>query len=117
MQTRLEKLRTTLRLEWGELSTQLGLSRSMLDQVRKGQRNLSIKALRRLEEVERSAGILPPAPPPPTAVAPAQDRPSKNLKISDKGDSEGDALKEIAWLLREATERLDRYLSERDGKL
>ena len=62
MERRLQHLRQVLRLEWGELAEKLDLSRAMLDFVRKGQRNLSFKALNRLEEVEREAGIAIPAP-------------------------------------------------------
>jgi transcriptional regulator with XRE-family HTH domain len=62
MNARLQRLREVLRLEWGELAERLGLSRSMLDFVRKGQRNLSFKALSRLEDVERCAGFTPPPP-------------------------------------------------------
>jgi hypothetical protein len=43
-------------MEWGELATHLGMSRAMLDFVRKGRRNLSFPALRRLEDAEREAG-------------------------------------------------------------
>jgi len=61
MQERLETLRFALRYQWGELAEHLGLSRSMLDQVRKGQRQLSFKALTRLEQAEQAAGITPAA--------------------------------------------------------
>jgi len=64
---RLQTLRFALRLEWGELANRLDMSRSMLDFVRKGQRNLSFGALHRLEELERSAGLL--NGPVPTGVA------------------------------------------------
>lgn len=78
-----------MRLEWGELATRLGLSRSMLDMVRKGQRNLSFKALFRLEEAERKAGILPPV----TAILPPGTAPEtssmKKHKISEKGGGKG----------------------------
>lgn len=47
-------------MEWGELAIHLGLSRSMMDFVRTGKRQLSFKALRRLEQAEISAGITPP---------------------------------------------------------
>lgn len=57
MHNRLETLRQALRLQWGELAARLNLSRSMLDQVRRDRRKLSIKAIRRLEEAERDAGI------------------------------------------------------------
>ena len=57
MNQRLQRLRETLKLEWGELAEHLGMSRAMLDFVRKGQRNLSFPALRRLEQAEREAGF------------------------------------------------------------
>lgn len=64
MHQRLQRLKLALKVEWGELAGHLGMSRAMLDFVRKGQRNLSIKASRRLEEVERAAGLSPPQVPP-----------------------------------------------------
>ena len=60
MNERLQRLREALRMEWGELAKHLKMSRAMLDFSRKGQRNLSFKAIRRLEEAERQAGIAPP---------------------------------------------------------
>ena len=78
-----------MRLEWGELATRLGLSRSMLDMVRKGQRNLSFKALDRLEQAELEAGIFPPQP----ASEPPRSEPGtdsiKNLSNSGKGSGKG----------------------------
>ena len=71
MNSRLQRLREILRLEWGELADHLGMSRAMLDFVRKGQRNLSFPALRRLEEAERAAGISPPVVPTVSAPTPA----------------------------------------------
>lgn len=117
MNARLQQLRETLRMEWGELASHLGISRSMLDFVRKGQRNLSFPALRRLEEAERAAGILPPPKPESPDIAvpkPPAESAAKNVKNPKPG---GDPLREIAWLLREAANRMDAYLEERDGKL
>ena len=58
MDKRLQILRETLRLQWGELAQRMRISRSMLDQVRAGKRALSYKAIRRLEQVEIEAGVL-----------------------------------------------------------
>jgi transcriptional regulator with XRE-family HTH domain len=63
MEKRLQKLRETLKFEWGELAHHLDLSRSMLDQVRKGKRHLGMKAMRRLEQAEGAAGIIPHSAP------------------------------------------------------
>jgi transcriptional regulator with XRE-family HTH domain len=71
--SRLQRLREILRLEWGELADHLGMSRAMLDFVRQGQRNLSFPALRRLEEAERAAGISPPVVTTVSAQPPAPD--------------------------------------------
>ena len=59
MKERLERLKTGLSLEWGELAELLDVSRSMLDHVRNGIRSFGPKAIRRLEQAEREAGILP----------------------------------------------------------
>jgi transcriptional regulator with XRE-family HTH domain len=59
MNERLQKLKEALRMDWGELAAHLRMSRSMLDFARKGQRNLSFKAVRRLEELEREVGLIP----------------------------------------------------------
>lgn len=78
-----------MRLEWGELATRLGLSRSMLDMVRKGQRNLSFKALDRLEQAERDAGILPSPPAAHAPVSAPETSSMKKHKISEKGEGKG----------------------------
>lgn len=57
MNTRLEVLKKSMKLSWGELAETLGVSRSMVDQVRKGTRVFGPKAVRRLEELEVQAGI------------------------------------------------------------
>lgn len=56
---RLDKLRVTLQLNWAEVAAQVGLSESMLYQVKAGKKNLSDKAIFRLEQAERSAGLAP----------------------------------------------------------
>jgi len=57
-----------MRLEWGELATLIGINRTMLHYVRKGERHLSIKALRRLEQAERAAGIATAPSPEPEII-------------------------------------------------
>jgi len=110
MEERLQLLRQKLRLEWGQLAERLGLSRAMLDFVRKGQRNLSFKALNRLEDAERAAGILPP--PPPIDVIKEDEEPpaQKDEIISDR-----DELRAIAIALRDLCTRINR-LEERMNK-
>lgn len=56
---RLDKLRVTLQLNWSEIAAKVGLSESMLYQVKAGKKNLSDKAIYRLEQAERSAGLAP----------------------------------------------------------
>jgi transcriptional regulator with XRE-family HTH domain len=51
---RLETLRKSLNLNYGELAEALDLSRSMLDFIRSGKRKPSPKILRKMEELERS---------------------------------------------------------------
>lgn len=58
MQVRLQKLKTALHVEWGELAQRLGVSRSLVDQARKNTRQFGPKTMRRLMDVERQAGIL-----------------------------------------------------------
>lgn len=82
-------MREVLRLEWGELAEQLDMSRSMLDFIRKGQRNPSFKALNRIEQAEREAGILPPIPSPKTPVFDPEETPIKNSTILEKGSDKG----------------------------
>jgi transcriptional regulator with XRE-family HTH domain len=110
MEERLQLLRQKLRLEWGQLAERLGLSRAMLDFVRKGQRNLSFKALNRLEDAERAAGILPP--PLPIDVIKEDEEPpaQKNEIISDREE-----LRAIAIALRDLCTRINR-LEERMNK-
>lgn len=57
---RLDLLRKTNSLSWGELCDLLKISRTMIHYVRSGQRQLSEKAMWRLSEAERTAGIMPP---------------------------------------------------------
>ena len=57
---RLDRLRVTLQLNWAEIAAKVGLSESMLYQVKAGKKNLSDKAVYRLEQAEREAGLLEP---------------------------------------------------------
>jgi transcriptional regulator with XRE-family HTH domain len=103
MDERLQKLRAALRMEWGQLAAHLGMSRAMLDFVRKGQRNLSFPALARLEEAERSAGITPPI----LAVReapPSYETPQEKVEISAPEME----LHAIASALRELCQRVER---------
>jgi transcriptional regulator with XRE-family HTH domain len=67
-----------LRLEWGELAARLGMSRAMLDFLRKGQRKPSFRTLDSIEAAEREAGLTPPPAvvretPEPYAARPEND--------------------------------------------
>lgn len=115
MNARLQRLREVLRLEWGELASHLGVSRSMLDFVRKGQRNLSFPALRRLEEAERAAGILPPTPsvPAPETVPPGElSSPLKNLKVSGRKSDHAAEIRAILAEVDSIKARLERLLND-----
>lgn len=57
MNARLEKLKKTLVLEWGEIAKHLGVTRSMLDKVRKGERQAGPQLERRIIEAEIEAGL------------------------------------------------------------
>lgn len=60
MEKRLESLKIALHLEWGELADLLGISRSMLDQTRKGRRAFGPHIMRKLQQAEVEAGIREP---------------------------------------------------------
>jgi transcriptional regulator with XRE-family HTH domain len=62
--TRLEGLKESLTLTWGELSKRLQISRAMLDFMRTGDRHPSPKMLRRIMELETEAGLTHPVPSP-----------------------------------------------------
>ena len=55
MNERLETLRYSLGLEWGELAKRLGISRSMIGFIRKGDRRPSAALLLRISELEQQA--------------------------------------------------------------
>lgn len=57
MENRLKILKKTLNMGWGELASAMGVSRSMLDQVRNGKRCFGPKAMRQLEALEERAGL------------------------------------------------------------
>lgn len=67
---RLKILHVRTQKTWEELAKDLGLSVSMIYQVARGSTKLSAKAVYRLEQVERAAGIEPP----PVTVEAAIDR-------------------------------------------
>lgn len=54
---RLDRLRQALVLEWGELAARLGINRTMLHYLRKGQRAPSQKLERRIQELEHELGL------------------------------------------------------------
>lgn len=58
--SRIENLRIKTDRTWAQMSDVLGLGVSMLMMVKSGKRGLSAKALYRLENAEREAGIAPP---------------------------------------------------------
>jgi transcriptional regulator with XRE-family HTH domain len=60
---RLQNLRLKKQLTWERLAVSLDLTVSMLFQVKAGNRNLSDKALYRLEQAEIAAGLRPPPSP------------------------------------------------------
>ena len=54
---RLDSLKVKLNLSWKEVAEKLGLSVSMLMQIKAGSRNLGANSFFRLCEVERAAGL------------------------------------------------------------
>ena len=58
---RLQKLRLKKQFTWEQLADMVGLTASMLYQVKRGERGLSDKALYRLEQAEIVAGLRSPA--------------------------------------------------------
>ena len=79
---RLETLKRELSLDWGELATRLGISRSMLDQTRKSKRSFGPQIMRRLIQTEIEAGLTPPRPlkrVPPAAKADPEARHQMDL--------------------------------------
>lgn len=57
---RIEKLRILTQLNWAEVAARLGLSESMIYQVKSGRRSMSSKSLYRLAAAETAAGIMTP---------------------------------------------------------
>ena len=55
MNKRLETLRYSLGLEWGELAEKLGISRAMIGFIRNGKRKPSAALLLRISELEQKA--------------------------------------------------------------
>ena len=110
MNDRLRTLRFALRLEWGELAKRLDMSRSMLDFVRKGQRNLSFGALHRLEDLERSVGLL--KDPVPTGVA-MESQGAYNTAPDRKEVNKLEAIQEIKRI-RESLDKLEKLIGGGD---
>lgn len=86
--SRLDALRAALTMNWGELADHLRISRSMLDFMRKGERNPSPQMLRSLMDAERAAGIGPPtsAPPAPPHEPAIQRSPSRGAAEPAQND-------------------------------
>ena len=82
MQERLEILRKTRRFQWGELADHLGISRSMLDQIRKGTRAPGPKLARKIESSEVEVGIYIHSIP-----GRSRDRPEKQRESSESHES------------------------------
>ena len=61
MKARLDRLRDSLMLSWGELQNRLDISESMLYFIKKGARNPSPKLMRRIVELEQEAGLSKPS--------------------------------------------------------
>lgn len=101
---------------WEQVAKVLGVSTPAMSQWKTNKTKPSKKAIFRLEQAEREAGILPPIPPPKTPPLAPEWPPLKNSTISEKGTVKGDELLDIAGLLREAAERLEAYHRGRKGK-
>ncbi len=61
MQKRLQNLKESLNLEWGELAKHLGVSRAMLDFCRKGERKAGPKFMRRIVDAEAALASQKPS--------------------------------------------------------
>lgn len=112
MNQRLQRLREVLKLEWGELATHLGMSRAMLDFVRNGQRNLGFPALRRLEQAEKEAGIVPTVDAPLLGKLAQQKKMTIRETVPAYGDRDAE-MREAIRLIRDGLEMLERSLGER----
>lgn len=55
MKERLENLKKTLGVTWGEVAEYIGISRSMLDFLRSGERSAGNKTLQQMENAEARA--------------------------------------------------------------
>lgn len=55
MKERLENLKKTLGVTWGEVAEYIGISRSMLDFLRSGERSAGNKTLQQMENAEERA--------------------------------------------------------------
>ena len=56
---RLERLRVHTQSTWGQVAERIGITTSMLYQVKRGDRQLSSKAIFRLEMAEKEARLMP----------------------------------------------------------
>jgi transcriptional regulator with XRE-family HTH domain len=104
LDTRLAALREALRLEWGQLAERLGVSRAMLDFMRKGQRNPSFRTLERIEAAEHAAGLTTA---PPSRLVVAESAPEYRPIVKPKHLNMAELRREVVELRR----RLDRLAS------
>ena len=107
---RLEKLREKKTLGWGELAELLEIKRSMLHYVRNKERNLSKKALRRLEALEREAGLFPANQDSERGIFLREIGPKKKIQIvarAKDADDLRDVIRNMKDLLKKAEIILD----------
>ena len=96
MRNRLETLKNRLGLSWGALADYIGISRSMLDFIRAGDREVGNKTRRLIEEAEKKCGLVTP-PNNPTFVE------TSSSGIAPQLDRISDALERIANALEKLT--------------
>ena len=100
MKNRLEALKKHLGKSWGELADYIGISRSMLDFVRTGEREPGNKTRRLIEEAEQRCGLSAPKEIPTFVdTPPSVGIPSYLEKISDSLSQIATTLTEIKKLL------------------
>ena len=78
---RLERLRVVKQLSWDGLAVLLGVNRSFFFHIKAGRTRFSAKALYRLEQAERAAGIEVPVPTVPEALERVQDATDEDLEF------------------------------------
>lgn len=107
---RLNRLKEKLVIDWGGVCDVLGIKRSMLHYLRNGERRPSSDLMRKLIEVERSAGI--DTPPVPT-VGSATRANSQRLKLRETAPesvTKNSATRDIHKRLDDLERKLDELL-------